>query len=119
APRLTSANIARADGFALNVSNFCDTASCQTYGDQLSSLVGGKHFIIDTSRNGLGPYGTEWCNPPGRALGPRPSTSTTDPLCDAYEWIKEPGSPDGACNGGPSYGWWADSALGLCQRAAY
>ena len=119
AGRLQAAGIARADGFALNVSNFCTTASCQTYGDQISSMVGGKHFIIDTSRNGLGPNGNIWCNPPGRALGPRPTSVTSDPLCDAYEWIKSPGTSDGTCNGGPSWGWWAAYALGLCQRAAY
>ncbi len=119
ASRLKMANIARADGFALNISNFCTTVSCQTYGNQISQQVGGKHYIIDTGRNGLGPNGSIWCNPPGRALGPRPTTITSDPLCDAYEWIKPPGMSDGACNGGPSWGWWADYALGLCQRAAY
>jgi endoglucanase len=47
----------------------------------MSYLVGGKHFIIDTSRNGLGPAPDgSWCNPPGRALGPKPTADTGFPL---------------------------------------
>jgi endoglucanase len=97
------------------------TASQRTYGDQLSGLIGGKHYIVDTSRNGLGPTADgEWCNPSGRALGDRPTAATGDVLADAYFWIKRPGESDGTCNGGPAAGaWWADYALGLAKRAAY
>ncbi len=121
ASRLTEAGIAQADGFSLNVSNFRTTSESTTYGKDLSSQVGGKHFVIDTARNGLGPSpDNQWCNPPGRALGEKPSGSTNDPLVDAYLWIKPPGESDGSCNGGPPAGqWWADYALGLAQRAAY
>jgi endoglucanase len=36
----------------------------------VSALTGGKHHLIGTSRNGLGPTPDHaWCNPPGRALG--------------------------------------------------
>ncbi|MHB2015698.1 MAG: glycoside hydrolase family 6 protein [Candidatus Xenobia bacterium] len=122
AGRLQQANIQAADGFALNVSNFCSTSSCQTYGDAISSRVGGKHYVIDTSRNGNGPATNgAWCNPPGVALGPQPTTQTSDSLCDAYEWVKYPGTSDGACNlsatspAGPSWGWWPQYALGLCK----
>jgi endoglucanase len=119
ASRLKSAGVDRAQGFSLNVSNFNTTSDERAYGDSLSAAVGGKHFVIDTSRNGLGSNG-EWCNPPGRALGDRPTASTGDPLADAYFWIKRPGESDGTCNGGPPAGqWWADYALGLAQRAAY
>jgi endoglucanase len=91
----------------------------RAYGDAISSAIGGKHFVIDTSRNGLGSNG-EWCNPPGRALGDRPTASTGDAAADAYFWIKRPGESDGTCNGGPSAGtWWPDYALGLAQRATY
>jgi endoglucanase len=48
--RLKAAGIARAHGFSLNVSNFQTTASNVTYGTQISQGVGGKHFVIDTSR---------------------------------------------------------------------
>ena len=119
AARLTRANVAGADGFALNVSNFQYTANSISYGKAISSLIGGKHFVIDTSRNGLGPTAdNQWCNPAGRALGASSTTSTADPLVDAYLWIKAPGESDGACNGAPAAGaWWADYALGLAQRA--
>jgi endoglucanase len=54
----------------------------------------------------------------GRALGPRPTTATGDPLADAFLWIKQPGFSDGPCNGGPDAGqWWADYALGLAERS--
>ena len=121
ASRLQSAGVARARGFSLNVSNFMTTASQLSYGDQLSALIGGKHFVVDTSRNGVGPAsGGQWCNPSGRALGNRATASTGDALADAFIWIKRPGESDGTCNGGPAAGaWWADYALGLAQRAAY
>jgi endoglucanase len=115
ASRLQSAGIAGARGFSLNVSNFRTTANELNYGDQLAGLVGGKHFIVDTSRNGLGPTAdSQWCNPSGRALGNRPTAATGDVLADAFMWIKRPGESDGTCNGGPAAGqWWADYALGL------
>src|SRR5256885_5825604 len=119
AARLTRANVAAADGFALNVSTFQYTSNSIAYGRAVSGLIGGKHFVIDTSRNGLGPTAdNQWCNPAGRGLGTVTTTSTADPLVDAYLWIKSPGESDGACNGAPAAGaWWADYALGLAQRA--
>lgn len=117
AARLTRAGIAQADGFALNVSNFGDTAGETRYGQELARAMGRTHFVIDTSRNGLGSNG-EWCNPAGRAVGTAPTTDTGDELVDAFLWVKRPGESDGTCNGGPSAGsWWPDYALGLAQRA--
>jgi endoglucanase len=76
------------------------------------------HFVIDTSRNGKGPKGTRWCNPPGRGLGAPPTTETGNPLVDAFLWIKTPGESDGECNGAPKAGqWWPRYALGLARRA--
>jgi endoglucanase len=119
ADRLSRAGIAAAQGFALNVSNFLPTADNVTYGRQISALTGGRHFVIDTGRNGAGANG-QWCNPAGRALGDRPTTGTGQPLVDAYLWVKAPGESDGACNGGPASGqWMPEYALGLAQRAAY
>lgn len=119
ADRLSRADVARANGFALNVSNFQTTESNVAYGADLSARVGGKHFVVDTGRNGLGPSAdNQWCNPDGRALGRAPTTSTGHALVDAFLWIKRPGESDGACNGAPAAGqWWADYALGLAQRA--
>lgn len=119
APRLKAAGIEQATGFSLNVSNFHTTAEQITYGNALSALVNGKHYVIDTSRNGLGSAGdSEWCNPDGRALGERPNSNTGHPLVDAYLWVKRPGESDGACNGNPAAGtWMPEYALGLAKRA--
>ncbi|NEA53989.1 glycoside hydrolase family 6 protein [Streptomyces sp. SID13666] len=97
------------------------------------------HFVIDSSRNGQGPWTPTadysdpqtWCNPPGRGLGTRPTSNTGVPLLDAFLWIKVPGESDGSCTRGtsgttdPEYGitdpaagvWWADQAHGLTNRA--
>jgi endoglucanase len=119
ARRLRAAGAAAAAGFALNVSSFETTASEAAYGRWISRLLDGQPFVVDTSRNGAGPApGHAWCNPPGRALGPAPTTQTGDPLIDAYLWIKTPGESDGTCHGGPpAGGWWPDYALGLARRA--
>ncbi|WP_327304489.1 glycoside hydrolase family 6 protein [Streptomyces sp. NBC_01298] len=119
---LYKAGLDRADGFALNVSNFQPSAAGREYGAALSQATKGKHFVIDTSRNGDGPLRGDrdqaWCNPPGRALGTPPTDGTGDPLVDAYLWIKRPGESDGTCRGGPPAGkWWPDYALGLARRA--
>jgi endoglucanase len=119
ADRLRRADVADARGFSLNVSNFDLTRNERSYGRDIVADIGGKHFVIDTSRNGLGSSG-DWCNPPGRALGHRPTADTHHRRVDAYLWIKRPGESDGACNGGPSAGqWWTDYAVGLAERAAY
>ncbi|MGP4011356.1 glycoside hydrolase family 6 protein [Streptomyces sp. 4N124] len=117
------AGIDKADGFSVNVSNFYTTEDSIAYGKELSAKVGNKPFIIDTSRNGNGPY-TEgnpderWCNPPGRALGETPTTKTADPLVDAYVWAKRPGESDGECKGGPKAGeWWPEYALSLAKAS--
>ncbi|MFJ3227502.1 glycoside hydrolase family 6 protein [Streptomyces sp. NPDC086783] len=117
---LREAGATRADGIALNVSNFQTTEASTTYGKALSKDLGGAHFVIDTSRNGNGPYtgADNWCNPPGRALGTPPTEQTGDPLADAYLWIKRPGESDGQCRGGPVAGeWWPSYALELARNS--
>ena len=119
ATRLAGAGVAMAQGFTLNVSNFLTTSETIGYGAALSDKVGGKHFLVDTGRNGAGHNG-EWCNPSGRALGARPTSETGHPLVDAFLWVKAPGESDGPCNGALSSGeWMPEYALGLAQRAAY
>lgn len=119
ATRLNQAGIAQADGFALNISNFLGNAVNIAYGTDLSRRVGGKHFIIDTSRNGKGASAAgQWCNPMGQSVGNAPTTDTGNPLVDAYLWVKTPGESDGTCGGGPAAGkWWAEYALGLAGGA--
>lgn len=121
ATRLKAANIAAADGFSTNVSNYISTDDNTAYGQSISALTNNKHFVIDTSRNGLGPTSdSAWCNPGGRALGNAPSANTGNGMIDAFLWIKTPGESDGSCNGGPAAGvWWTDYAIGLAQRATY
>lgn len=119
ASRLAAAAIDQADGFSLNISNYIPNPASIAYGEQLSRRVGGKHFIIDTSRNGIGSPGGEWCNPAGQALGHAPTTQTGHRLVDAFLWVKLPGESDGECGrGNPRAGqWWADYAIGLAKRS--
>lgn len=116
---LTRAGIDVADGFALNVSSYQTTESNVVYGTEISSRLGKKTFVIDTSRNGKGPTSdNEWCNPAGRALGMPPTMRTNRDRVDALLWIKRPGESDGTCNGGPAAGaWWREMALQLAKNA--
>ncbi|MFD6529749.1 glycoside hydrolase family 6 protein [Streptomyces sp. NPDC060184] len=99
------------------------------------------HFMVDTSRNGKGPWTPQpgaysgdpetWCNPPGRGIGPRPTADTGVPLVDAYLYVKTVGESDGSCTrntGGtidPEYGvvdpaagvWWPEQAHELARNA--
>lgn len=118
-PLLLAAGVRQARGFALNVSNFNATAAQESYGDQLSAMVHGAHYVIDTSRNGAATAKT-WCNPPGQALGTAPTTRTGDRLVDALLWVKPPGTSDGPCNGGPPAGaFWMPAALSLAANARW
>ena len=116
---LREAGVALADGFSVNVSNFQTTSSNQAWGTAVSDLVGGKHFVVDTGRNGNGSLTADqdaqyWCNPPGRALGHAPVLGTGVALVDAYLWVKQPGESDGTCRGFASAGTFsADYAYGL------
>ena len=98
------------------------------------------HFVIDSSRNGQGPWTPpagvysdpqDWCNPPGRGIGRPPTADTGTPLLDAYLWVKVPGESDGSCTRGtagpvdPEWGvvdpaagvWWPDQVHQLAVLA--
>jgi endoglucanase len=119
---LARANVGNANGFSINVANHVDNESALEYGNTVSAMTGGKHFIVDTSRNGRGSssHQRDWCNVAGLAAGRRPGTLIADqPRLDGLYWIKTPGVSDGACNGGPPAGdFWLSNALGLASRAA-
>ena len=117
AESLKEAGIADANGFSLNTSNYVTTEENIAFGKKLSALVGGAHFVIDTSRNGTGATpDNQWCNPPGRKIGKSPTTTTDDPLVDGFLWLKRPGESDGECNGGPKAGvFWVEKALEMAQ----
>jgi endoglucanase len=124
---LRQSGVARSDGFALNVANFVTTAENASFGLRLSDALGGTHFVIDTSRNGNGPWpdgaqangGPAWCNPPGRMLGRAPTSQTGLARVDALLWVKRPGESDGPCRPGePGAGaWWPEYALDLARRS--
>lgn len=114
------------------------------YANMLGGTEATTHFVIDTSRNGTGPWqapagvypdAQDWCNPPDRGLGLRPTAETGLPLVDAYLWVKIPGESDGACTRGlgpggttvdPEWGiidpgagqWFPEMALDLVHYAA-
>jgi endoglucanase len=103
AARLNQAGVDRARGFSLNVANFFTTEDEIGYGEAISGLTNGSHYVIDTSRNGNGAAPDSplhWCNPSGRALGVPPTTQTAGAHADAYLWIKRPGESDGTCDKG-------------------
>ncbi len=103
--------------------------------------AGLKHFVIDTSRNGQGPWTPpaehppgdpqDWCNPPDRGLGYQSTANTGSELLDAYLWVKIPGESDGQCyrwssgpldpvrgvEDPPAGQWFPDMALELVQNA--
>ena len=98
-------------GFAVNVSNYRSTQESLEWGSKVCEHRPNDNFIIDTSRNGNGPHGNEWCNPPGRSLGTPPTCDTGNEKCDAFLWIKIPGESDGKANKGPKAGkFWGEMA---------
>jgi endoglucanase len=78
------------------------------YQNMLGDAEPSTHFVIDTSRNGVGPWRPmgysgdpqDWCNPPGRRIGLAPTLNTNVELVDAYLWVKIPGESDGECTRG-------------------
>jgi endoglucanase len=109
AQRLLRAGIQYAQGFSVNVANRQTTRRSYQWGRELSDLLGGREFVIDTSRNGIGPppdqagRDDEWCNPRRQALGQAPITRASMPGLAALLWIKLPGESDGICGGETSY----------------
>ncbi|MGH3726192.1 MAG: glycoside hydrolase family 6 protein [Mycobacterium sp.] len=102
AARLNEVGVGKARGFSLNTANFFTTDEEIGYGEAISGLTNGAHYVIDTSRNGAGPTADSlyWCNPSGRALGAAPTTATASGNVDAYLWVKRPGESDGSCDRG-------------------
>ena len=120
----TKVGIQKVQGFMLNATHNDWTAANIRYGVELSRLVGGKHFIINTAENGRGPIHhilpngrrqTVWCNAPNRGLGPAPTTSTSHPLADAYLWVNRPGYAQ-SCQGRP-IAWYLPRALSYATYA--
>ena len=103
-------------GFSVNVSNYRSTKESMKWALKVCEYNEDWYFVIDTSRNGNGPHGNEWCNPPGRHVGEIPTCNTGEPKCDAYLWIKIPGESDGKGNGGQRAGkFWPEMATELIK----
>jgi endoglucanase len=125
---LTAAGVAHTQGFYLNSTHFDWTRREIAYGERISRLTGGKHFVVNTAENGQGPLvprdravsGNEiLCNPPRRGLGPDPTADTGFAAVDAFAWIANPGVSGGPCRAGaPSTGrFWPAQALSLAEHA--
>jgi endoglucanase len=122
AARLNQVGVGKARGFSLNTANFYTTDEEIGYGEAISGLTNGAHYVVDTSRNGAGPApetGLHWCNPSGRALGAPPTTATAGAHADAYLWVKRPGESDGSCGrGDPAAGRFSNQyAIDLAHNA--
>jgi endoglucanase len=127
---LRMAGVARIQGFFLNATHFDWTSKEIAYGEQISRLTGGKHFVVNTGENGRGPLvppdpvhqGNEvLCNPSGRGLGPRPTTNTGYPNVDAFAWTSNPGESGGPCVPGapPTGAYWPAYAVMLVRNADF
>jgi endoglucanase len=102
AARLVAAGIANsADGISTNVSNYRSSSAEISYAKAVLAATGVSRLraVIDTSRNGNGPLGSEWCDPAGRAIGTPSTNATGDSMIDAFLWIKLPGEADGCIAG--------------------
>jgi Glycosyl hydrolases family 6 len=97
------------------------------WGEQVSKLTHGAHFIVNTASNGRGPklnphpttQGVEdLCNPPRRGIGPPETTHTGFKRVDAFLWTGVPGNSSGPCRGGPDPGdFWVARAISLAAAA--
>jgi endoglucanase len=129
---LGQAGVAQAQGFFLNSTHFDWTRTEIDYGDRVSRLLGGTHFIVNTGENGRGPlvprnrvrYGNEvLCNPPGRGLGPLSvrhgvAQPTGFPAVDGLLWFTNPGGSGGHCRPGapPTATFWPAYAVMLVRN---
>ena len=129
---LRGAGVQQAQGFFLNSTHFDWTSSEIHYGQEISRLLGGSHFIVNTGENGKGPlvpkdrvhHGNEvLCNPPGRGLGPLSlagdvAQQTAYAATDGLLWFSNPGGSGGQCvPGAPPTGvYWPDYAAMLARN---
>ena len=129
---LSASGVAQAQGFFLNSTHFDWTTSEIHYGQQISRLAGGAHFVVNTGSNGKGPlvpkrrvgHGNEvLCNPPGRGLGPLSvsgdvAQQTNFAATDGLLWFSNPGGSGGQCvPGAPPTGvFWPERAAELARN---
>ena len=129
---LRAAGVGQAQGFFLNSTHFDWMTSELKYGAQISKLLGGAHFIVNSGENGRGPVrpanrvksGNEvLCNPPGRGLGPLTvsqgiAQQTGYANADGFLWFTNPGGSGGQCVPGapPTGAFWPAYAVMLAHN---
>jgi endoglucanase len=124
---LNAVGVQKIRGFFTNDTHEDWTINEVHWGQQVSRLTHGAHFIVNTATNGQGPMipanrvrdGNEvLCNPPGRGIGPLPQMSPGFAAADAFLWTAPPGNSSGSCNGGPAAGtFWPAKAVGMAALA--
>jgi endoglucanase len=124
---LNAAGVRQIRGFFTNDTHSNWTIDEIRWAGKVSRMTGGANYVVNTAQNGQGPLrphnrvknGNEvLCNPPGRGLGPAPTTTTGFAHADAFLWTGPPGNSSGHCNGGPDAGtFWAARAINLAAHA--
>jgi len=107
---LRQIGISKIRGFSLNTTHYDWTLDNIAYGNQMAKRLG-KHFVVNTARNGNGPITPELrakgyeggCNIPNAGMGLPPTTNTHSVWSDAYLWVLNPGFSDGPCRHGKNY----------------
>ena len=117
---LNASGVRQIRGFYTNDTHSNWTIDEIRWGMKVSRMTHGAHFIVNTATNGRGPlrphnrvrHGNEvLCNPPGRGIGPLPTTTTGFAQVDAFLWTGPPGNSSGHCHGGTAAGtFWAKRA---------
>jgi hypothetical protein len=122
---LNASDAGKIRGFFLNDTHFNWAYREIQYGNRISRLTGGLHFVVDTRGAGQGPIpnpdpvrqgNEELCNPPHRGLGPKPGASNGAAYglyskhLDGFVWVTTPGeSASPTCPGRPGH--WAASGV--------
>jgi endoglucanase len=124
---LNAVGVRKIRGFWTNDTHEDWTINEVHWGERVSRLTHGAHFIVNTANNGRGPlvpphrvhHGNEvLCNAPNRGLGPRPQVSPGSADVDAFLWTAPPGNSSGTCGGGPAAGtFWVTKAESLASLA--
>jgi endoglucanase len=124
---LNAVGVRKIRGFWTNDTHEDWTINEVRWGERVSRLTHGAHFIVNTATNGQGPlvpadrvhHGNEvLCNAPGRGIGPLPQVDPGYRDVDAFLWTAPPGNSSGTCNGGPPAGtFWPAKAVSMSALA--
>ncbi len=122
---LKASDAVKTRGFFLGDTHFNWAYQEIAFGDRVSALTGGLHFVVDTRADGQGPILNrhpetqgieELCNPPHRGLGPPPGASDgsaygmSSRYLDGFVWVTSPGESAAPTCPGRS-GHWAPSGV--------